>query len=234
MDSSFNNQIESFVNKFLNSCEGQLSILLSMASVVNQKNITNVTKIISEGASQLSVWKDLKHISTEIKTLLDCRANLITTQNYELLCDSILEICQIVVDYQSKSVNSLFLEEKTEKIKESLMIFNLAKRLISVEDLLEEFGDDTECSESTNNTAEYSERRMQSELAKYGYSVSKNSGLTNKQRQDILHTLIEKNKVSKYYIISYLKHIIAINGKKESNYLALQKWKSDLDYVMSR
>ena len=233
MDYSFNSQFDSFINKFLQSYDGQLCVLLSMASSLNEKNITNVTSILSEGVSQISLWKDLKHISTEIRTILDCHVSLITTQNYETLCNSILEIGHIIADYKSKSINSLYIDDKTEKIKESLRIFNIKERPLSVEDILEEFSDDIECPISPNTTALYSERRMQSELAKYGYSVSKSSPLTGKQRQEILRTLIEKNKLSKHYVISYLKHIIAINGKKENNYLALQKWKSDLEFVLN-
>ena len=77
------------------------------------------------------------------------------------------------------------------------------------------------------------ERNEESRLVKYGYSVSQNSRLTNSERQDLLRCIIESKEVSKGYIISYLKHLIAINGKKEGNYSALQKWKNDLEYVLN-
>lgn len=73
------------------------------------------------------------------------------------------------------------------------------------------------------------ERNEESRLAKYGYSVGRNSRFTDAERQDLLRWLIESKKVSKGYVISHLKHMIAINGKKESNYIALEKWKGDLD-----
>lgn len=76
------------------------------------------------------------------------------------------------------------------------------------------------------------ERNVESKLVKYGYSVSQNSRLIKSERQDLLRRIIASKEVSKGYIISYLKHNIAINGKKESNYYALQKWKSDLEYVL--
>ena len=87
--------------------------------------------------------------------------------------------------------------------------------------------------ESLYNTSNdhYTERAEQSILNKYGYSVSQESHKTDKQRQDLLEHLILTRKVSKSYVISYLEHLIKINGKKEANYLAVEKWKSDLNFV---
>lgn len=76
------------------------------------------------------------------------------------------------------------------------------------------------------------ERAEVSKLKMYGYTVSQNSRLTNAERQDKLRRLIVSKELSKGYIISYLQHMIQINGKKESNNIAVKKWKSDLEYVM--
>ena len=75
------------------------------------------------------------------------------------------------------------------------------------------------------------ERAQESKLKKYGYSVAWDNHLSTKKRQDLLRDLIESGKVSKGYVISYLKHNIQINGKKESNEFAVMKWKEDLDFI---
>ena len=75
------------------------------------------------------------------------------------------------------------------------------------------------------------ERAQESQLKKYGYSVAWGNPLSNKERQVLLKKLIESGKVSKGYVISYLKHNIQINGKKESNEFAVSKWKDDLEFV---
>ena len=79
---------------------------------------------------------------------------------------------------------------------------------------------------------EYPDRAEESRLKKYGYSVSENSRYTTPERQDLLRRIIASKEVSKGYVISYLRHMIQINGKKESNHIALKKWESDLDYVL--
>ena len=76
------------------------------------------------------------------------------------------------------------------------------------------------------------ERAEESKLKKYGYSVSENSRMTTPDRQDLLRRIIASREVSKGYVISYLRHMIQINGKKESNHIALKKWESDLEYVL--
>lgn len=79
---------------------------------------------------------------------------------------------------------------------------------------------------------DYPERRDISKLKEYGYSVSQDSALTDDARQELLHFLITTKKVSKSYVICYLKHMIQINGRKETNYIAMKKWRNDLEYVM--
>lgn len=80
-------------------------------------------------------------------------------------------------------------------------------------------------------STEFSDRASESKLKKYGYSVAWNSSLSNKKRQELLKLLIETGEVSKAYVISYLKHNIQINGKKESNEFAVLKWQDDLDFI---
>ena len=75
------------------------------------------------------------------------------------------------------------------------------------------------------------ERAAESILKKYGYSVGRDSNLSDAERQEKLQMIIEKKKASKGYVIALLESNIRINGKKESNYCALQKWKRDLEFV---
>ena len=78
---------------------------------------------------------------------------------------------------------------------------------------------------------EHPDRAEESKLKKYGYSVSENSRYTTPERQELLRRIIASKEVSKGYVISCLRHMIQINGKKESNHIALKKWESDLEYV---
>ena len=85
----------------------------------------------------------------------------------------------------------------------------------------------------TFDYADFSERERAEEsiLKKYGYSVGRDSNLSDAERQEKLRLIIEKKKASKGYVIALLESNIRINGKKESNYRALQKWKKDLEFV---
>ena len=76
------------------------------------------------------------------------------------------------------------------------------------------------------------ERAEASKLREHGYSVAQDSFMSDADRQALLKRLITSKVVSKGYVISYLKHMTQINGKKGSNYIALTKWKSDLEYVL--
>ena len=76
-------------------------------------------------------------------------------------------------------------------------------------------------------------RADESRLRKYGYTVSNNSKLTDTARRELLQHIIESKLESKAYIVSFLKHMIAINGKKESNFSALRKWERDLEFVLT-
>lgn len=95
--------------------------------------------------------------------------------------------------------------------------------------------DDAPLFEEESGYANYDspERAEESKLKKYGYSVSENSRHTTPERQDLLRRIIASKEVSKGYVISYLRHMMQINGKKASNHIALKKWESDLEYVLN-
>lgn len=86
-------------------------------------------------------------------------------------------------------------------------------------------------SESDLDEYDYPKRSQESKLKKYGYSVSWDNPLTNKERQELLENLIITGRVSKGYVITYLKNMIHINGKKKDNELAVMKWRDDLNFV---
>ena len=69
-------------------------------------------------------------------------------------------------------------------------------------------------------------------MRKLGYSVSSTTGMSRGEREALLQSAIETGVLSKSYIISYLTHMIKINGKKKANEYALIKWQSDLDFVL--
>lgn len=78
---------------------------------------------------------------------------------------------------------------------------------------------------------EFKERASESKLCKLGYSVASTSGISDRQRQALLRDAIEIGTVTREYVISYLAHMIKINGQKVSNEYACKKWKADLDFV---
>lgn len=82
-----------------------------------------------------------------------------------------------------------------------------------------------------HNGDEHKERAEESKLKKLGYSVAAEANLSNVQRQALLKSAIENGQVSRGYVESYLRHMIQINGKKDSNNRAVQKWKMDLEYI---
>jgi hypothetical protein len=64
-----------------------------------------------------------------------------------------------------------------------------------------------------------------------GYSVSKEAGFSQEEREKILYEMISNRIITKPEAIQYLEWFIHLNGKSEFNWLANEKWKSDLSYV---
>lgn len=71
----------------------------------------------------------------------------------------------------------------------------------------------------------------ESPLMLCGYTVNQQTGYSDSTRQYIISRLIDKGILSKTKIIDYLQYFIKRNGRKLGNELALQKWKSDLDFT---
>ncbi|SDJ31301.1 hypothetical protein SAMN04487760_10531 [Lachnospiraceae bacterium G41] len=65
-------------------------------------------------------------------------------------------------------------------------------------------------------------------LKRFGYSVSQESHLSEKQRRAILEVIIEKNVLSKKETIEYLKFFIRYHPHMSK---AIEKWQSDISYL---
>ena len=134
------------------------------------------------------------------------------------------ERCHILEETWNKSLSNA---------KIPPLAHNRQKKTYTLEELLslDEDSPQASASPATVYSHSFHERAEQSKLYRWGYSVSKESGLSTKQRQDLLRHLILTNKLSKGYIINFLEHLIEINGKKESNNNAVAKWTADLNFV---
>ena len=58
---------------------------------------------------------------------------------------------------------------------------------------------------------EYPERAEVSNLRKLGYSVSKDSGMTDAERQDLLRIIIETGKMTKWQVLNHIHYLINSN-----------------------
>lgn len=83
-----------------------------------------------------------------------------------------------------------------------------------------------------NNSGNLSNNWAQQSILKIGgYSVAKNDGLSERQRQTILEYIIESGILSKADVVNYLDFFIRLNeGKKNMSY-AVSKWRSDMQYL---
>lgn len=102
------------------------------------------------------------------------------------------------------------------------------KRLgLTLNDFLGKFYDEN----NTNLTLQVNSLNVKSILTKYGYSVSKQKGLSSAKRYQILSFIIDKNIMTKAHVISHIQYLIHYNGKKNSNKDAVVKWKEDIENI---
>lgn len=80
---------------------------------------------------------------------------------------------------------------------------------------------------------DFPDRAEQSLLNKRGYNVGQIDDLPDWKRQEILRDIIDSGELTQGYVCSHLKYLIKINGKKDANWLAVQKWQRDLEFVQS-
>ena len=76
------------------------------------------------------------------------------------------------------------------------------------------------------------ERREESELMMYGYTV-KEGELSANQRQNLLARLITFGFLDKFYITGFIKYLINNNGRRANMKSAVEKWQSDLEFVQN-
>lgn len=244
MTESLKQLIQTYVKCYIESEQGQSLIKHTMIKYINQQCLTRFTSFWNEATDPFSfLYCPYKQINLLIKQcdsvscLLDKENNQTDLDNLSLIVCGIYECCNQVSTYiEDVTFIHTPSTEKVDSIIENnkLLLSNLNSKSAQ-EDLLtfskEDFlmlADEFQHLESYNGT----ERADESKLRKYGYSVAQDSFLSDSARQDLLQKLISTNTVSKGYVVSYLEHIIQINGKKASNYIALSKWKSDLEYVL--
>ena len=73
----------------------------------------------------------------------------------------------------------------------------------------------------------------ESPLKLSGYNVGQQDDFDSSTRHYILASIIYDNIMTKGEVIGYLQHFIHLNGSKRSNWLAVQKWKEDLEFVQN-
>lgn len=228
---NFENMIKNYFISYSKTAKFQKSMLLSMLTIFNKNNIDNSSEKIRQNPSDFFLY-DINYISNEIAVKLNCTHSTITIEQCKLLCDVILSLAKLLDDINTTLFQQIAIDEEINRIYSEIDIINISRRLLT----REEFFSIDQCNfenYTSHNSFDYipPERAQESKLKKYGYSVAWDNHLSTKERQELLRNLIEEGKVSREYVISYLKHNIQINGKKESNEFAVMKWKEDLDFI---
>ena len=231
MEENVKNMIKNYFISYSKTAKFKKSMLLSMLTIFNESNIENSSDKIHKNPSNCSLY-DINHISNKIAVNLNSSHSMITIEQCKILCDVVLSLAELLDDIDTTLFQQSAIDEKIDRIYSEIDIFNISRRFLTREEF---FSIDSYKIENhtTFNDIENTppERAQESKLKKYGYSVAWDNHLSTKKRQDLLRDLIESGKVSKGYVISYLKHNIQINGKKESNEFAVMKWKEDLDFI---
>lgn len=233
MKDTLEEMMRSYVDEYMNTEEGKKLMLKSMIHMFNERNCDRSNSLFNQNKIDKFAFEELKHIITKISTLSSPDTCFLPTEQIKTLCDSVIQISDLLDKIAFETVTHQTINSHIDKIYQSASVFKLKPRELSLEDFL---GTDISKSETNSVFQEKSsftppERAQESKLKKYGYSVAWNDPLSNKERQALLKKLIETGKVSKGYVIGYLKHNIQINGKKKHNEFAVSKWKDDLDFV---
>ena len=86
---------------------------------------------------------------------------------------------------------------------------------------------------STYNPDTYANLNEKSDLALYGYNVSKAVGLTEKERHMILDMVISSGVKSKESCIDFIRWLIRKRSNRANMEDAIAKWNSDIRYLQS-
>lgn len=233
MSNSFEDNIKSYVNMYINSEEGQKNMLLSMFEIFIDNSINKADLLLKSIPFFDESLEDIIHILNGIKRFSNTNKSTLSSTQCQKIQDVIFDIYRILEDIDSSKTDVATVITEIKMIYEKISIFNISKRTLTIEEILSLYLFDNDA--ETINYNEYThtppERAQESKLKKYGYSVAWDNPLSNRERQELLKELIDTGKVSKGYVISYLKHNIQINGKKKSNEIAVQKWQDDLNFI---
>lgn len=212
------------------------TVTRSLLILNNSKNISALYELLLANLSPISTIyiNELRQITSSIRAFLGNNNNIINEQVYKIIEDSISSISRLIRITSHSYFPINVVDREIRQIYKNGYAFNLGERFMDRKDflLLIDNGLELGNEESQHTPTEYTNNRSQeSRLKKYGYSVGQNSHLSDRKRQELLKELITTGKVSKPYVISYLKHNIQINGRKSSNEFAVSKWKDDLNFV---
>ena len=231
MSNSFEDYIKSHVTMYMDSEEGQKSMLLSMFEIFIDKNIDKADLLLKSIPFFDESLKDITHILNGIKHFINANKSTLSSTQCHKIQDVIFDIFNILESIDSSDTDVATVVTEIDRIYKKISIFNISKRIVTLEELLSLDLFENEKDEPYHTEYTPPERAQESKLKKYGYSVAWDNPLSNRERQELLKDLINTGKVSKGYVISYLKHNIQINGKKSTNEIAVSKWKDDLDFV---
>ena len=242
MTDSLNQLMQTYVKCFVESNEGQSLIKHTMIEYINQQCKSRFISFRDEATDPFSFlyypYEQIEHLIEQcdsVDNLIDKLTEQIDLDSLSTIVRAIYECCNQISTYirditfaQTPATQRVDTIIENNKLIIAKLHSKADKRTPTMS--REEF---LKLPEETEYYGPYDgpDRADESILRRHGYSVAQNSLLSNSARQDLLRKLITTNTVSKGYVISYLEHIIQINGKKESNYIALSKWKSDLEYV---
>ena len=239
MNESLYQLVETYIKCYLESEQGQSLMKHTMIKYINQQCIARFSSFRDEATDPFSfLYYPYEQVALlidqceSVSNLLDNTTDQTDLDNLSLIARGIYECYNHISMYLGDiRFNKTPATQMVDAIIENnkLLISKLTRRNsgMSKEEFLM-LADEPEYPETYNGP----ERADESILRKHGYSVAQDSFLSDSARQDLLRRLITTNAVSKGYVISYLEHIIQINGKKSTNHIALSKWKSDLQYVL--
>jgi hypothetical protein len=232
--------IKSFVQNYLESDAGQKAMVSAMIGCLNNQNHESIKKLLNTSSPTSNMFEyieDLEHITNSIAEFLNHHLS-IDEYKYKTASNIVLSVSRLVYNITypifshydiDKEIKEIYNEARTLNIRRKIKILTLEDFLASTDDSDSLFEEERYPKYSPTEYMNY--RSEESQLKKYGYSVGQSSHLTDRKRQELLKELITTGKVSKGYVISYLKHNIQINGKKSSNEFAVSKWKDDLNFV---
>ncbi len=230
MEKIFDEMMRNYLEQYMKSDDVQISMLFSMVNIVNDKNINEIKDLFNKRILTKLQYDKLNILTSKITKFLNKNQSSVSDEQCKILCDIVSEITSLLNKIRVNINLFVGVNDEINKIYSKFSSLDNQSKTMSREEFLA-FANAIKYEETDDESYQYPERAQESKLKKYGYSVAWDNPMSNKKRQELLKELITTGKVSKGYVISYLKHNIQINGKKESNEFAVSKWKDDLEFV---